>query len=428
MAIVSDRQTFQVPQGSTSAIPISHSLGVTPQYIELRTFGAATGLSTGDIRHGHGCSDGTRHYAYGAEISDNRSTTPYAAAASRYSYSSTAVLLEVAHGGGSPSLTGVLNFTSWSSTQVVLTPSDAFAHDAYVEIIFLAGFTNVYVDAFALTAASGNYSRTAPGFQPDYVRTFFNSNASTQDVTAQRAVACIGNTTASAQHCLMIERDVANSNYTFGGFRTGYLAMSSAVGATWGDLHSFVSFDTNGYTFTRTATNGRGICHVCFKGGLPVVGTFTARTASTGTISLTTTGHTSAFLHVIGMSTNTADTTVPVEPADGVFGHAVTAAANKSGSAHYFDFNNETLDGSTKKTDPLAQQTETTIYRSFTRTGTDTLSEAQAMTVQSIVYQTITLNQSVIDANATLIGFVSMGNPAPAASGFYYRAMLEAHH
>lgn len=415
--MLSDRITTTVPNGSTAALTLNHTLGVTPQLVIVRTIGPATGASTGDIRLGIGWSDGTRHWAYGEERGDNNVN-----ANSRSGYTETSVLLELDEAGAA--ISGRLAFTSWSSTQVVLTPSDAFRLDAFVEVIVLAALGNVYVDNFELPAATGNFTRTANNFQPDAFIVAYPRNAGTVDTAVQRSALSLGFGSTTAQWCVHVRRENGTTNYTAGGIRTGRLGVSNVNLTSWNDELSFVSVQADGYTHARSTNDAaRRVSVVCIKGGLPVCGTVAAPT-STGTQSLTTTGHLGKFLAVAGRPSATADMGAPLEPAELSLGFAIGAGANESGADFLLDYNNETLNPNT--TDPLAQQTETCIYRSFTRSGTDTLVESQRANVDSVQADSWTLDWSAVSATATLVGFFSLGNAPNANNGAYYRMMMEA--
>lgn len=417
--MLSERLTFTIPNGSTTAITLNHTLGVTPQYISLESFGPATGLDTGTQRYARGCSDGTRHWCYGEELSD-ASTTGSADSVQR----TDAVLVEVTDSSGTE--TGRLVFTSWSSTTIVLTPSDAFAADAYVTLIAKAGLSNVYVDNIILSPNdTSNVSSTNPGFQPDMLQVFHPRNAGTIGNVTGRGSMCEGYATATAQVCVAQRREIQLNNYTFGAVRNDAVAVACLSTASIGNVITRVSLDATGYTLGRTSGDAgvRPICVVCFKGGNPVVGTFAAPT-STGTQSVTTTGHVSKWLRLLARPTVTASESTPTEPSMFMGGTAVGAGAGQSASGFRLDFNNETLNPNA--TDPLSQQTENEVYRAFTRTGADTLSESQSAVIDSIDPDEVVLDWQAVSATATLVAYASMGDPPNANNGVYYRMMMES--
>lgn len=408
MALVTDRVTFQVPNGSTAPIPVSHSLGVMPQYAELEGVGAATGLSTGNIKLTVGCTDLTRHFCYGAELLDNET-----AGAGTCVWRTDSVLAEVRRSDSTNR--GRLAYTSATTTTITFTPTVAFDVAVWVTLELVGGLTQApYVDVHTLAAASGNFSRTAPGFQPDFVRVFHPRNNSTVDVASNnRHALSRGWGNATAQGCVLQRREQQVNDYTFGGVRTGALAChGQTANASYGETITFVSFDANGYTFSRTASDAnKALAVVCFKGVNSVVGTIAAPT-SPGTQVIATPGHASKSLRLLARPVATAaETSATVEPMEIVSGLTVSTASGKSGATWAYDVNAETLGGG-NVTDPLTHQTENVAYRSWTRTGTDTVSESQRAVVLSMVRDAVTVDWQAVSGNATLVLYASLGDRA----------------
>jgi len=393
-----------VSAGSTSAIVTAHGLNVKPQVVVFFAYGGgATGQRNGTQEFCFGAMDGTNQFGSGSTVPDAQTNGDLVAMVNNTSE----VLLEVEATGNT--VTGRVAMTSLDSTNFTITPTDAFASQRFVTWIALAGITNAFVDAFMMAAAGGSFSRTAPNFRPDGALIVMPNTATTMNNVGQRAHYSVGATAGGNQWCAMWAREEATSNYTIGSVLTDAVAAHSVNATSFIERIQFTSFDATGYTMNRiNGSAARPLCVICFQGGRPIVGTITARTGSTGTISVPTVGQTSKFLFLSARPPATAADAAPVEPGEVAYG--IATGTSQRQTWWKFEHNAEVVGGGSP-TDAISNHDSNLIWRTFTRTATDTIAQAQSMDIQSIQTDSVTLNQTVVDANATLIGYLSMGDP-----------------
>ncbi len=412
--------TLSVPAASTSAIVTAHGLGATPQCVVFFGFGGpSTGQRDGTQEFCFGAMDGTRQFGSGSTVPDNQTTGDLVAMVNNTSE----VLMEVEATGNT--VTGRVPMTSVDATNFTITPSDAFVSDRFVTWIALAGLTNAFVDAFMMTAASGSFSRVAPNFWPSGALVVMPNTASTMNTVGQRAHYSVGATDGARQWCAQWAREEGTTNYTIGAMLTDAVAAHSVNASSFIERISFTSFDATGYTMNRVNGNSaRPLCVICFQGGNPMAGTFAARTGSAGLIHVPTPGHRSKFFFMAGRPPATAADSAPVEPGEVAYG--VVTGMGQRQTWWKFDHNAEPISGGSP-TDAISRHDNNLAWRTFTRTGTSTIAEAQSMDISGIAHGAVVLNQTVVDANATIIGYFSLGDaevggiefpPAPRTSRF----------
>lgn len=403
-----------VPNGSTSAITTAHGEGETPSWMLLFSHGGtATGLATGHCRQLLGMTDGTRSYGWGAQLQDN-----VAGVADVEQQGNTGVIgYEMDY--STNAVTGSIQFTSWDATDFVITPNDAFVADMVITVVLGFDFAGAYVDAFSTAASGADITRTGIPFQPDCViATGFTASLGLSPSTSNFN---IGVASASAQWAATMNRADATSNYTSAAFKTGRLAMQ---GFSLGDEYALLNFTADGGVIDRVVgTAARALALLWLQGGAPVVGTFASRT-SPGTTGVSTSGHTSGGVLVACRPGATASDSAAVEAGEIIIGAG--SSPTNSMSVWQFEPNNETLGGG-NVTDPLGYHDNAVIYHRRTRTGTDTTSSAAVFDISAINYGTVTMDHTTADV-ATLVGYVSWGDPTPPATGgAYYHMLLEAH-
>lgn len=408
---------FTIPAASTSAIVINHTLGVTPVGAEFFAWGggAAAGsgsLQTGDIRRSWGATDGTRSFFMASELVDDRASAAFGNCACLAN--TTGVIAEIDE--ATNALTGLVGFTSWDTNDITVTPSDALAVAMECVVILYAG-VSFYVDAFTTPATSADVVRSGAGFTPTAGKICYAVTGSAMGTIGQRGPFSYGCFNASAQWCSFGTREEATSNYTYDMFSTSRVGLYDGVlGGALVDEFTFSAFGAGGGTFVRTTgAAARPVCVIWIAGCSSQVGTVSARTAAAGdgTIDVTTTGFDAKLLTLACNPPTTATETATAEPYEQILGFATGTGATEQATVWFYDVNNETLNGTTNKVDPLLRQDDSFVIRRWNRTGADTIDATSVCEIavsDMAAGDKAVLTQTEEDV-ATLIGYMALGDP-----------------
>ena len=165
-------------------------------------------------------------------------------------FSTTNSALQVFNG----TATWVAQISNVTSTTFDVTPSASASGD---DLIYLAlKFSNspdISIDTLDGPTATGSYSTTAPGFEPDFCLMFLSDNTTVNTVQNSESIS-ISAFDAANEACLSYS---SKDNVTFKVAKSEYNASAVAdltAGNT--DLHvgTFTSFDANGFTLNFPST------------------------------------------------------------------------------------------------------------------------------------------------------------------------------
>ena len=382
-------------------------VGFQPQGYMLFTVGltSATAQRTSSTTIAEGITDGTRQYAQSIGISDNVTvtTTRRAAQTDRVLYLMNSAGTDI--GSFAHSAFGADGFTISTTTAV--------SANVVVYYVAWAGMDNQYLDVFAAPAATGSFSRTAAGFQPDAL--LWMSNQTTTLGVTTIGIRCMGWSLANGTQFAFNTRH-ANS----GG--TNYSSSTAATDRVLIDYDynggsnspevTITTHDATGFTADRLAgTNAPYIAVMHFDGGAWAAGTTTSQ-AATGTFGLTTAGVHPEFVMLAASNATTVSRTTPFEGGNVSLGCA-TAAAEQFVINHH-SFNNEPLNPAV--TEEYTRGDATKAWSYYTRTAANTYDAAGEIALSGFISGQVTLDQTDADAGATLIGWIANGD-VPAASG-----------
>lgn len=177
---------------------------------------------------------------------------------------------------GGTTLVGDLGMTTFDSDGFTVTPADAFTTDTVFGYWALGGadITDASLDTIARGTGTGQYSTTAPGFQPDFLMLFSTSGGASVNSTAASAFFNIGFTDGEDAALMSTEAlDAVTTSdtrqYTRSG--SGQLEIwALTVAATdVSNRDSFVSFNVTGFTLDAIENSGtsRSLFALTIKGG-----------------------------------------------------------------------------------------------------------------------------------------------------------------
>lgn len=402
MAISGASGSFSVPAADTTNIVVS-GLSGQPQWVRFWTCNInGTGSSAATVRVSRGITDGTRSFATAISIADN-----VASDQSRSYTRSDSVVLEM---DGTTSLTGRLAISTLNSDGFTLTVPDAFVGTATVHWEAGWGHTNVYVEARQWAASTGNWSSTAPGFQPDAIHTMSSQstalNTSSNGMSYSEGFA----TGSGAQGCVVYRGEfTAVNNYTWDLISTASMAFRMSSGTVDRELR-LVSLDATGYTFNQIAgTNQYYIGILSLKGGGSYAVVTGAAQSGTGTFGVTATGVVPTMVLGVGAPERTATMTAGAEGGNLTFG-AITPSGQQG--MMFLNDNRETLG----LTDTFTRTWTDRFLCHYVRSGADTLSVQGEIQSSSFGDELVTLNQSDGDPTAGLFLLLVMGSTYSASS------------
>lgn len=396
--------------GADTPTKVVTGVGFQPQLVEFFiSFINADGIATGDQRYGYGAADGTREGAIGIGVGD-----AVAACTARRITTNTGVILVNDSVGNT---TTKYSLASFDSDGFTLNASTAPTSGTYlVKYIAYNGLTNGYVDIIQLPSATGNFSSTNPGFQPDVTK--WTSAASTSlDTSATNPLFSHGVAITSGTQFAVCSR--FTSTGTSSGYAHGTVATDRVIvnvdnlGNDLAGSCSFVSHNANGYTGNKLVGSGQNyVIVVCIKGGgVWGLTTFNPQN-STGNFDVTTAGvdPTSVFTFAHNPSTASRTTFVPGHMSLG----AIAGADQWSIERHSYD--KAPLSGSSL-TEEYTQTSSNRVFTNYARTGADTFTIIGDIAASSFGTAKVTFNQNDADPTNTLIGLLFVGTATGGGGG-----------
>jgi hypothetical protein len=404
MAVQCAVGSFTVTTADTGNRAIT-GVGFLPQIYFL--FGSQSTSTGSGLYTSDGVTDGTRSYCQSAGATDNLTATT-----NSRRYTNTDRVLNLIAGDGT--IHGAFAHLSFDADGFTLdhltTPAITFT----VSYVALAGLSDVYVDAYEFTAGTGNFSRTAAGFQADAIIWMGAGNA-TLGTAANTALRTLGWSLSNGTQFAagLRHQSAVTSDYTSSSAATDRVlyAVTAAGASSLCDL-AMVSHDATGFTANRVLNmSGGETCAVHLKGGVWTAGTTTAQ-AATGNFDVTTTGCNPAGVLLMASNITTASRTTPFEGGNVCLG-ATDGTAQWATEVH--SYNAEPISGSSA-TEEFTTVSATRMWRHSSRTSANTLTLDGDIALSSLGTEKFTLNQTDADPTAVLIGYLAVGD-APAGGG-----------
>jgi hypothetical protein len=412
MAVIAETGTFQIASGGTGtqAVTLTGALAsTTPQlvlFFHRQTTGTAS--NTGSNFFSMGAMTAAEQFATAFTDTDNVATS-----ASFCSFNTSGCILEISALGAR---TGLAAFSSFGSGSFTINKTDAFALTTDVDYIAIAGLTNVFIKTTTLPGATGNFSVTGVGFQPDAMILVSNATTAT-DTATNNARFSMGFVDLNANQFAISHRLLNNTsaaNQTSAGWTATnrVLTLCDTDGSAGQPQVSAASGweDADGYTLNRvTGTSAFNYAAICMKGGSLVVGNTTTQTG-TGNFAVTTTGCTpAAVLLLCHPLTVTSLTDASPRDAETVIGVGTSSTARFCHWVHSRNGN---------PTETYSRRSTSKILENYDRSGADTLSAIGDVDLVSFSNGSFTLNQTDADAQLSLLGFLAIGNASTTVPRF----------
>lgn len=244
----------------------------------------------------------------------------------------------------------ILNSAGTADGTADLSSMDADGFTLVIDTQFLANYrisylalggtdlTNVYIGTRATPTATGNFSTTAPGFQPDAVIFATTTNTALNGAGNDAELSIGIATSSSAQGVVALFEDDANATSTTSayGYNGEILARAGAAAISLRD--AFVSMDATGFTLNQLeGTSARQFAYICLKGGQYSVGSLTTRTDGND-IAVTAPGFQPKAL--LFLSTNRALSTQDTPTANARLSIGAATSASERSCAAISDENN----------------------------------------------------------------------------------------
>lgn len=277
--------TFQTGTGTTAISPTS--FGFQPRVVCMwTTYPGDSGDGTNNYSFSFGCmTDEATNQQRGLWVGCDQSVADADSDCNQVMYDDR--VARVYNGG--TTLVGDLNMTSFDADGFTVTPVDAFTSDTTFGYWALGGddITDASLDTISRSGVAGNYSSTAPGFQPDFLMLFGTTGTATVGTPEDNAFLSLGftdgtNAAVSATEALDAQATSDTRHYVRSG--AGQLEIYAHTNASTAvaQRDSFVSFDTTGFTLEKVETSGtRSIFALTIKGGQWYVGDLLSVTSVT---------------------------------------------------------------------------------------------------------------------------------------------------
>src|SRR3990167_5420036 len=175
-------------------------------------------------------------------------------------------------------LDGILDFSSMGADGFTVVYDDQITQAYRISYLALGGtdLTNVFIGNRATPTATGNYSTTGVGFQPDALITLMAPADAMPKIGANIGFSLGMATGSSNLGIVSVESSDAQATSLTSGY--GYNGEIIATRSLT-IRNSFVSFDADGFTLNQLeGTLARYYCYICLKGGQYRVGDITTRT------------------------------------------------------------------------------------------------------------------------------------------------------
>jgi hypothetical protein len=348
-------------------------------------------------------SDGARGYAQAYATGDGAATS----AVRRYCNNDRVIHLMDSGGSavaafGWDGTTGADGFT----IQTITTPSATYT--IYYEAF--GGFDNAYLDVAQLPAATGSFSRTAAGFQPDAILWASVMVGTLNSATAAGRYSEGWSLSAGTQYAVgLFGANGATSDYTGSSSATDRIFyVANTAGTAQLAEAEITSHNSDGFTANRiTGTGTQYYAALHLKGGTWVAGTTTAQ-AATGTFNVTTTGVNPAYVALMASNITTASRTTPFEGTGGNISLGAASATTERYAITVHSYNAEALGTS----DEFQRGDAGKLWAHYDRTGANTLTATGEIDLSAFGTEQFTLDQTDADPTAVLIGWLAMGAAA----------------
>lgn len=405
MAVVFTPFSFTVTTTDTVNKVVT-GLGVQPQaLIFFASNRSSPGASLANGMFGDGMTDGTRQWAQ--TVGGLSGATSSQAGRVQYNNSCLALITS------SQAIAARFAIASLDADGFTLTTQTTPTATYEIHGIALSGLTNVYLEVRQTPSATGNFSSTVPGFQPDAI-IWMSGQQNVVGTTGAGYRASVGwSLTDGTQFSVCRVQNNANtSNYTSSVSASDRcLYTTDATGAPLNMDMSIVSHDANGYTVNRiTGAAATYYAALCLQGGVWKAGTFAAQ-SSTGTFDVITTGCDPVGVMLASSNVTTVSRT-SAEGGSVTIGAGISATERFASQWHAY--NAETLNPN--GTEEYQRTAIDKVWVNNERTAVNTTAAAGEIDISSMGTEKFTLDQTDGDPTAILIGWIAVGE-APAGGG-----------
>ena len=260
---------------------------------------------------------------------------------------------------GGTTLVGDLNMTSFDADGFTVTPVDAFTSDTTFGYWAIGGtdITDASLDTISRGTGTGQYSTTAPGFQPNFLMLFSTAGLAAVGTAESNAVMSLGftdgtNTAVMATEALDNQATSDTRQYTRSAASQLEIFALTIAATGVSNRDSFFSFNATGFTLdaVENSGNARSLFALTIKGGQWRVGDLLSVTSVTS-IAETGVGFTPKGLVFLKSSQTAGQNTSDTSTAGGSFSlgaatsstvrFAMQTAANDNNASNNGYFNNQ---------------------------------------------------------------------------------------
>lgn len=303
-----------------------------------------------------------------------------------------------------PALAAQAYVTSFDADGFTLNWQTADTQADIIHFIAIGGtdITNVKVGQFNGPAATGNFSYSGVGFQPDFVMLALpDRNATTLDTVQAAGALNIGMFTSTSQGAIgWGSRDgqtTISHAHTMSDANSVYGIRRNAAD----QVATFVSMDPTGFTLNYTTAGGSApYIYIALKGGQYRIGSFTKRT-SAGTQAVTGVGFQPTGLMLFSHNSTAANGTVETLDPAASLSIGAASGANVNGTVWMHERTIINTDVNMISHNNLVMRMGAS-NNGITDYGQATLSSFDAAG--------FTLNWSTSDATARRVLYLAMGN------------------